>query len=94
MAMDIPLLVSDLPALVEIVADEQAPRGLSYKAEDATDLARVAAQCLRDATGTQQRVRHAAEWVRRERTWSANGRNFVAAYEQAEHRFAGKAVRA
>ncbi len=94
MAMDIPLLVSDLPALVEIVADEHAPRGLSYKAEDAADLARVAAQCFTDVAGTQERVRNAAEWVRRERTWSANGRNFVAAYEQAEHRFQAATVTA
>ncbi len=94
MAMDIPLLVSDLPALVEIVDDEGAPRGLSYRAEDPADLARVAAQCFLDVAGTEQRVRNAAEWVRRERTWSANGRNFVAAYEQAERRFAEKAVHA
>ncbi len=94
MAMDIPLLVSDLPALVEIVEDEQEPRGRTYKAEDADDLARVAAHCLNDEAGTQQRIRNAAAWVRRERTWSANGKNFVAAYEQAERRFAAKAVHA
>ncbi|MHB0928803.1 MAG: glycosyltransferase [Candidatus Nanopelagicales bacterium] len=94
MAMDIPLLVSDLPALVEIVEDEQEPRGRTYKAEDADDLARVAAHCLNDEAGTQERIRNAAAWVRRERTWSANGKNFVAAYEQAERRFAAKAVHA
>ncbi len=94
MAMDIPLLVSDLPALVEIVDDAHEPRGRTYKAEDAADLARVAAQCFNDQAGTQERIRNAAAWVRRERTWSANGQNFVAAYEQAERRFAAKAVHA
>ena len=86
MAMDIPILVSDLPALVEIVTDADAPRGFTYKAEDPADLARVAAQCFTDEEGTLQRVRNAATWVRRERTWAANGMNFVAAYEQAERR--------
>lgn len=94
MAMDIPILVSDLPALVEIVHDEHAPRGLTYRAEDATDLARVAAECFADEAGTILRVRNAAAWVKRERTWAANGRNFVAAYEQAERRHAARQVNA
>jgi len=94
MAMDIPILVSDLPALVEIVHDEAAPRGWTYRAEDAADLARVAAACFADEAGMQERVRNAAAWVRRERTWSANGRNFVAAYEQAEQRRAARQVSA
>lgn len=92
MAMDIPILVSDLPALVEIVHDDVAPRGWTYRAEDAADLARVAATVFADEQGMQQRIRNAAEWVRRERTWSANGRNFVAAYEQAERRHAERGV--
>lgn len=94
MAMDIPILVSDLPALVEIVHDEAEPRGFTYRAEDAGDLARVAAACFADEAGTATRVRNAATWVRRERTWSANGRNFVAAYEQAEQRYVTKAAQA
>lgn len=94
MAMDIPILVSDLPALVEIVHDEAAPRGWTYRAEDAADLARVAAACFADEAGMQQRIRNAAQWVRRERTWSANGRNFVAAYEQAEQRRTARQVHA
>lgn len=94
MAMDIPILVSDLPALVEIVHDEHEPRGWTYKAEDALDLARVAAACFADEAGMAQRIQNAAAWVRRERTWSANGRNFVAAYEQAEQRRAARQVNA
>ena len=87
MAMEIPLLVSDLPALVEIVDDPREPRGYAYRAEDPKDLARVAIDCLADTEGRATRVRNAAGWVRRERTWAANGRNFVNAYEQAERRW-------
>lgn len=87
MAMEIPLLVSDLPALAEIVSDDAAPRGFVYRAEDAADLARVAIACLQDPAELRKRALHAAAWVRRERTWEANGRNFVAAYEEAERRW-------
>lgn len=87
MAMGIPLLVSDLPALVEIVSDTTEPRGFSYRAEDPADLARVAIECLADPAELRRRADAAAAWVRRERTWAANGRNFVRAYEQAEQRW-------
>lgn len=87
MAMGIPLLVSDLPALVEIVADATEPRGFAYRAEDAADLARVAVECLGNEIELRRRTEAAAAWVRRERTWAANGRNFVRAYEQAEQRW-------
>lgn len=87
MAMGIPLLVSNLPALVEIVADDSEPRGFVYEAENAADLARVAVDCLQQPEEAQRRAANAATWVRRERTWTANGRNFVAAYEQAERRW-------
>ena len=94
MAMDIPILVSDLPALVEIVDDAEVPRGRTYCAEDPADLARVAAICFADAAGTAARVANAAAWVKRERTWSANGKNFVAAYLEAEQRHAAGQVHA
>lgn len=87
MAMGIPLLVSNLPALVEIVADDAAPRGFFYTAEDAADLARVAVDALQNPDELRRRADAAADWVKRERTWDANGRNFVRAYEQAEERW-------
>lgn len=87
MAMEIPLLVSDLPALVEIVDDATHPRGFFYRAEDAADLARVAVGCLTNPDELRRRAETAAAWVRRERTWAANGRNFVHAYELAEQRW-------
>ena len=87
MAMGIPLLVSNLPALVEIVADDAEPRGFFYAAEDAADLARVAIEALRNPDELRRRADAAAAWVQRERTWAANGKNFVRAYEQAEQRW-------
>lgn len=81
MAMEIPLLVSDLPALVEIIEDG---RGFAYRAEDPSDLARVALSLINDPERVKRAVIEAASWVRQERTWAANGRAFVAAYESAE----------
>ena len=84
MAMQIPLLVSDLPALVEIVDDPVSPRGFTYRAEDPDDLAAVALTCARHPDEMRRRAEHAAAWVAAERTWAANGRAFVEAYEAAE----------
>lgn len=90
MAMEIPLLVSDLPALVEIVDDPVAPRGFTYRAEDPDDLAAVALRCVREPEEMARRATHAATWVAAERTWAANGRAFVRAYERAESRHADR----
>lgn len=86
MSMEIPILVSDLPALTEIVADG---RGFAYRAEDPADMARVAVQLAKDPESLKQAVATAAEWVRRERTWAAAGRAFVSAYENAERNHGG-----
>lgn len=85
MAMEIPLLVSNLPALAEIVADG---RGFSFAAENPVDLAQVAISLIRNPDSLEAAVAVAAEWVRQERTWSAAGRAFVSAYQAAEQRAA------
>lgn len=87
MAMEIPLLVSDLPALEEIVADG---RGFKYRAEDPADLAHVAIHLASDKPAMQAAVSNAATWVRRERTWNATGRAFISAYEKAEANHGGR----
>lgn len=87
MAMEIPLLVSDLPALVEIVADG---RGFQYRAEDPADLARVVVELAHDEQTLKSAVANAASWVRRERTWSATGLAFISAYEKAERNHGAK----
>jgi glycosyltransferase involved in cell wall biosynthesis len=91
MAMEIPILVSDLPALVEIV-DDAEPRGFTYRAEDHADLARAVLHCHGNPEEVAAVVRNAAEWVRRERTWPANGRAFVDAYQRAAE-FHGRGAR-
>jgi glycosyltransferase involved in cell wall biosynthesis len=93
MAMRIPLLVSDLPALVEIVDDPTDPRGLTYRAEDHKDLARAAYECATNPERVASWIDNAAAWVARERTWSANGGAFVRAYEEAEKNFAKRVKR-
>lgn len=80
MAMARPLLVADLPALVDIA--RPGTRGLSFTAGDPRSLAAQAAKLiddprLRDAFGAAGRA-----WVEQERTWAMNSQRYVAAYER------------
>jgi glycosyltransferase involved in cell wall biosynthesis len=80
MAMRIPLLVSDLPALVEIAGDDE--RAHRFRAGDADSLARVAATLI-DAPDVLHRLAEsAAYWVRRERSWSVVAARFSDAYHE------------
>ncbi|GAB6900988.1 glycosyltransferase family 4 protein [Kineosporia succinea] len=90
MAMEIPLLVSDLPALVEIAGDEQGRAGV-FTAGDPSSLAQVVAHLTDHPEDLAKRVAEAADWVRRERTWSGNGKAFDAVYAFAEQRYAERA---
>ncbi len=79
MALGIPVLVSDLPALREIV--DPPRRGLVARPGDATSLATEIAGLL-DDPGLRKRLGAAGQaWVRAERTWTANGPRYRAAYE-------------
>ncbi|MHC4561142.1 MAG: glycosyltransferase family 4 protein [Planctomycetota bacterium] len=67
MAMERPIVVSDLAALRELVQDEQT--GLLYPAGDQ---AALAAQCIRildHPDEARQRVRKARQWLSEHRTW-------------------------
>lgn len=86
MAMEIPLLVSDLPALVEII---EGGRGFSYRAEDPADMAAVVIKLVNDPSALKAAVSNAAQWVRRERTWTATGQAFISAYRAAEQNHGG-----
>jgi glycosyltransferase involved in cell wall biosynthesis len=79
MAIGLPVLVSDLPALREIV---DAPRrGLVAAPGDASDLASAIAR-LADDPELRRRLGDAGQaWVRSERTWASNGPRYLAAYE-------------
>ncbi len=89
MAMRVPVLVSDLPALVEIAGpDEQ--RAFVFEAGQPGSLAAVVARLMSEPQALAQRVRDAEAWVRRERTWAGNGRAFDEVYRFAAQRFADR----
>ncbi len=78
MAMGIPLVVSDLPALTEIgSADGQ---GLTVPAEDPVALADALARLAAD-TELATRLSDAARTAARTRTWSANGQAYAQMYQ-------------
>ena len=80
MALGVPVLVSDLPALREIV--DPPNRGLTAPAGDAAGLAEAIAR-LADDPAERARIAEAGRtWVRAERTWRANGDRYRAAYER------------
>jgi glycosyltransferase involved in cell wall biosynthesis len=79
MALRLPVLVSDLPALREIV--DPPNRGVVVPPGDPTRLADAIAR-LRSDPALRSRIATAGfEWVRRERTWASNGPRYRAAYE-------------
>ena len=79
MAIGLPVLVSDLPALREIVDPPQ--RGLVAPPGDASELATAIAR-LADDPHLRQRLGLAGQaWVRTERTWASNGARYLATYE-------------
>ncbi|GAA3591395.1 glycosyltransferase family 4 protein [Kineosporia mesophila] len=90
MAMEVPLLVSDLPALVEI-AGENLERASVFAAGDAQSLAGAVAWLADHPEEMAKRAAEAADWVRRERTWAGNGRSFDAVYTFAQQRYAERA---
>ena len=80
MALGVPVLVSDLPALREIV--DPPNRGAVAPPGDADGLAAAIAR-LADDPAERARIADAGRaWVRTERTWRANGDRYRAAYER------------
>jgi glycosyltransferase involved in cell wall biosynthesis len=80
MAMARPVVVSDLPAMREIV--EPDVTGLMFRAEDPDDLANVLAGLLDDAGLRSRLGGQARELVLANRTWAANGRRYRELYER------------
>ena len=71
MAMRLPVVASDLPALREIVAPPD--RGLTFSQGDAEELASVLI-ALQDDPERREAIAEAGyAWVREERTWRTNG---------------------
>jgi glycosyltransferase involved in cell wall biosynthesis len=80
MALGLPVLVSDLPALREIV--DPPARGAVAPAGDVGALASAIARLLDDPAERARVGEAGRDWVRRERTWTANGPRYRAAYER------------
>jgi hypothetical protein len=85
MAMEIPVLVSDLPALVEIAGVDEE-RAFVFTAGDPASLAARVAALIDHPEDLAKRVVAAGDWVRRERTWEGNGKAFDDVYRFAQER--------
>jgi glycosyltransferase involved in cell wall biosynthesis len=80
MALERPIIVSDLPALREVVTPGET--GLVFRAEDADDLAARIGELL-DDPGLRARLgSQARQWVLTERTWASNGARYRELYER------------
>jgi len=80
MALERPIVVSGVAALREIVTDGET--GLTFKPEDARDLANVVEPLLDDPARRATLGRAAREWVAANRTWRQNGRRYRELYER------------
>lgn len=81
MALERPIIVSDLPALKEIVGDHEE-RGLVAKPADVESLVTQLQRYIDDPAMRQRKVNTAKEWVFAERTWSANAKRYEAIYRR------------
>lgn len=80
LAMGRPLVVADLPALLEIAEPEE--RGLAFTAGDAASLAGAVERLIDDPALAERLGNAGREWVIRERSWAANGPRFREVYER------------
>jgi glycosyltransferase involved in cell wall biosynthesis len=71
MAMGVPVVVSDLPALTEIATPGQ--RGLAFPVGDASGLAAALGRLMDEPDLGRTLAAAARDWVVTERTWAANG---------------------
>jgi glycosyltransferase involved in cell wall biosynthesis len=85
LAMGLPLVVADLPALVEIAAPDT--RGLAFKAGDAEALATALERLIDDPALGRQLGETGREWVGRERSWATNGERFADVYRHVLERW-------
>lgn len=79
MALEIPLVVSDLPALQEITGD--GDRGETFVTGDATSLADVLERLAQDPQRREELATRAREWVLGNRNWSHNDERYARIYD-------------
>ncbi|WP_281965037.1 glycosyltransferase family 4 protein [Serinicoccus marinus] len=87
MAMGLPVVVSALPALLEIVGD--AERGVAFPAGDAAALAEVLDRLRQDPARRAELAAAGRSWVREHRTWRALAARYDEAYALATRGSAG-----
>lgn len=80
MALEVAVVVSATPALCEIVQD--GVTGRTFRADDMAHLVSVCWELIDDPRQRARLARNARRWVRRERTWSSNGRRYRELYER------------
>jgi glycosyltransferase involved in cell wall biosynthesis len=89
LAMERPLVVASLPALLEIAdPDGPAPRGLAFRAGDAAHLADQLERLMDDRELGRRLGATGRRWVTEERSWSANGRRLREVYAEVADRWA------
>lgn len=75
MALRRPIVVSDLPALTEIVAPPE--RGTTFPAGDAAALCSLLSKLFEDPVERERMASAGLDWVSTSRTWSSNGDRYV-----------------
>lgn len=81
MAMEIPLIVSDVPALRELV---DPTRGFTFPVDDQHELAATIAGLIDEPSVARAAAVEAARWVRTERRWDLNGERYRKAFDYAK----------
>jgi len=79
MALEIPLIVSDRKALIEIIGEN---RGYSFKTENVEDLAKVVSNCLENLAECKRRAKKARIWLSENRTWALNAETYSQLYNK------------
>ncbi len=90
LAMERPLVVADLPALTEIAEPDK--RGLSFRPDDAEDLATALERLIDDPALRERIGREGREWVIRERSWATNGGRIRDVYREVLERWTATAA--
>jgi phosphatidyl-myo-inositol dimannoside synthase len=85
LAMERPLIVADLPALVEIAEPDE--RGLAFPAGDADALADSIERLMDDPELARRIGRAGREWVHRHRRWADNGARYRDVYAAVLNRW-------
>jgi glycosyltransferase involved in cell wall biosynthesis len=85
MAMRLPMIVSDLPALAEVA--KPGERGLAFTPGDAGELATAVETFLDNPEHASTLAEAGRRWVIAERTWAANGKRYQEIYRDVIDRW-------